>query len=193
MLVPYALTSLANVKALLGITDTSQDSLLELLINAVTDAIEKTCGRRFKKPASAVTLLLTGTGSKNLFTNDYPIDTITSIKERKSFNSFELIDATKYYADVNAGIIYVDFETIKAPLGYEVIYKAGYDPIPNDLDMAAAQMVVREYNQRAGGGDVQSESLGEYSVTYVPVGGAGASEVDMFIDNTVSKYKRPFI
>jgi len=42
---PYALTTLARVKDRLGISDTSFDSLLTRFINAVTDGIERTCGK----------------------------------------------------------------------------------------------------------------------------------------------------
>jgi Phage gp6-like head-tail connector protein len=42
---PYALTTLARVKDRLGISDTSFDSLITRFINAVTDGIERTCGK----------------------------------------------------------------------------------------------------------------------------------------------------
>lgn len=194
MLVTYALTDLATVKALLGITDNTQDSLLELLINACTDYIERYCGRRFKAPASDVTEYYTGTGRPLLSTYNYPIITITSINERTGVNSFVTVPSSEYYHDANAGLIYLSNLTIKDPMGYKIVYKAGYTTIPNDLNQACAQMVVREYNQRAGSGDVQSESLGEYSVTYGDGGAGGVgSESDAFTDMTLSKYKRPFI
>ena len=45
-LLPYAITTLAKVKLFLGITDTSNDILLESLINLTTDQIEGLCGNR---------------------------------------------------------------------------------------------------------------------------------------------------
>ena len=44
----FALTTLAKVKQYLGITDSTSDSILTQLINAMTDAIETYCGRKFK-------------------------------------------------------------------------------------------------------------------------------------------------
>lgn len=44
-LYPYALTTLSNVKARLGITNTSSDSLITAYINAATDFIERECGK----------------------------------------------------------------------------------------------------------------------------------------------------
>lgn len=43
----YALTSLANLKSYLGITDATYDALLEALINRVSDKIERHCDRKF--------------------------------------------------------------------------------------------------------------------------------------------------
>ena len=44
----YSLTTLANLKEVLGITDNTQNSLLTNLINRATDIIEKYCnGKRF--------------------------------------------------------------------------------------------------------------------------------------------------
>ena len=44
----YALCTLANYKAFAGITDTDNDSKLEMLIDAVSDRIEQWCCRKFK-------------------------------------------------------------------------------------------------------------------------------------------------
>ena len=45
-LYPYALTSLANVKNRLSITNTGWDDFLTRLINRWTDYIERQCGNR---------------------------------------------------------------------------------------------------------------------------------------------------
>lgn len=44
-----ALTTLATAKSYLGVTGSSQDALLELLIGAVSEAVERKTGRQFKR------------------------------------------------------------------------------------------------------------------------------------------------
>ena len=46
-LLDYALVSLEDVKSFLGITTTTHDTLLTMIINMVTEQIETRCDRRF--------------------------------------------------------------------------------------------------------------------------------------------------
>jgi len=188
-LVTHALTTLANVKLMLGITDSSKDSLLELLINSCTDWIESYCGRRFKAPSSAVVELIDCGYQSILILRDYPITTFTKLEERISQTDFEIIDSDDYLVDTANGRIILSFETQAGVGQYRAEYIGGFSTIPNDLSMACTQLVINEYNDRAGGGEIRSESLGEYSVTYT-VGDTAGTEADRFIDQTLNKYKR---
>jgi len=185
------LTTLANVKLLLNITDGSQDALLTYLINAVSAWIETYCGRTFLKPANEITELYDGTGKKMIIVKNYPVDSLSKIEERTDAVTFVEIAVTKYYTDKEAGIVETDFFTTIGNNNYQITYKGGYATVPVDLDMACAQMVANEFYQRqtgGGGGEVSSESLGEYSVSYNYK--SAETETDKFIDNTLSRYKR---
>jgi hypothetical protein len=189
--VPYALTTLARAKLLLGITDTSKDALLEALINAVTDFIETFCGRRFKEPTNDFVEIVDGSGGKNISVRNYPITYFAKLERRLSDNTFENVDATTFYRDDANGLIifFGNINTDRGVANYRATYKGGFSTIPNDLNLACVQLVVREFNQRQGAGDIKSERLGDYNVTYR----AGAQESDTFIDETLSRYKKPRI
>jgi hypothetical protein len=63
-----------------AITDSSQDSLLNTLITAVSDAVEKYCNRRFVSTARDE--LYNGTGDRRLILREYPIQSVQSVRYR---------------------------------------------------------------------------------------------------------------
>ena len=73
----YALTTLAQVKALMRITGTSKDVLLVQLINAVSAQVETITGRQFK--ARDYRVRLNGVNQRTLSLPQYPVQHITRI------------------------------------------------------------------------------------------------------------------
>ena len=66
----YALTTLANVKAYIGIGDSGSDGFLENLIDRASDYIEKLCDRKFKQRTYRE--WYDGDGSQKLQLNNWP-------------------------------------------------------------------------------------------------------------------------
>jgi len=184
----YALTDLTTVKAVLGITDASKDELLKHLINAMTDNIESICGRRFKAPGSDAVELVNGTGRPDIFVKNYPLISVTKV-EKKTSNSpltFEEILAGDYVKEDAIGRFRLQEGDSENDIqNYRVTYKGGYAVIPVDLEQACISLVSNEFNDRKARG-IQSESLGQYSVTY----GKNESELDPEILQVVKRYKR---
>ena len=100
----YALSTLAQAKLFLGITDTSNDNLIITLINSATDWLEKQFGGRRMKLTSYVELY-DGNGSPDLFLRNFEVKTITSIELRTSNSpeTFEVVDAGNYVVDKKIG------------------------------------------------------------------------------------------
>lgn len=73
-----ALTTLARVKAELGITDALKDALLEGWINDASEAIERRCGRKFQR--AEVLEKLRGTGTQSLLLSRTPVVSVTSVE-----------------------------------------------------------------------------------------------------------------
>lgn len=111
-------------------------------------------------------------------------------------NNWSTIDTELYFVNYKSGIVKLvaaeaflfsgntDF-FIRAPLHYRVTYTAGYDYDltttflsstgidPNnttkaysDLEYACWKLVTAAYNQRRSSGNVLSESIGDYSITF---------------------------
>jgi hypothetical protein len=100
-----ALTTLSDLKTFLGITDTSEDTLLSLLITQVSDAIQEYCGRTFG--SSSYTEFYCGDGKPYLSLNQRPVTSISNIyldngafwgSTSGSFSSGTLLNAGVDYA-----------------------------------------------------------------------------------------------
>ncbi len=78
---PKDLITLTRAKKnIQSITDTSQDALLQVLITAVSDGIEKYCRRRFL--SKFYDELYDGNGDRRLLLRQYPIQSVQSVRYR---------------------------------------------------------------------------------------------------------------
>jgi hypothetical protein len=164
------LTTLANVKTLIQISDSSQDSLLTLLIASVSSQIETYCGRLFGY--ADYDEILASNNRQLLQVAQWPIKQITFIKQ--SGNTLVAgQDYQTYFQYLNAGQIYrgqgwsgsswvrgLTADPYAGDYIYEVSYSAGYvlpgataptpppavDPFPADIELAAMSMVAKAYS-----------------------------------------------
>ena len=161
------LCGLANVKIYLGVSETTYNYLLNLLIAAVSEATEKYCNREFAS-ASHVEYH-DGLGLDYIMVKNPPITAIASLYDdpNREYNADNLLDADDayiYYGDegrvqlVNGRIFYDGSKNVK------VTYTGGYSAIPDDVEQAAIHLTAKLFNisrKRADG--LASESLGSYS------------------------------
>jgi len=173
------LTTIANVKTLLQISDISQDSILSLLIGSVSAQIESYCNRSFGYSAYVETL--SSNNRQILQLQQWPIKQITFIKQ--SGNTLVSGQDYQIYPQyLNAGQVYrgsgwtgpswvrgLTADPYAGDFIYEVSYSAGYvlpgtiaptpppmvDNLPADLEFAAMSMVTKAY------GLINSGNLGE--------------------------------
>lgn len=170
---PNALTTLDALKAVMGISeeDTSSDNVLLQLINQVSASIERALGRKLRR--SIYVERLKGTGTQYLMVENYPIVSVTSIKQ-----AGVLIDPGLYDITVqgNAGVIYKDDgwtyygypygltgDPMTGSRNIEVQYTAGYilpweateetpADLPADLEGLAQEMVQYAFGKLESGG-----------------------------------------
>lgn len=176
---PYALTTTARLSSFSDLAD-ANSTLLESIINAVTDYIENYCGRRFKL-TTYTNQVYDGTGSDVLLLENYPITTFTSLAVRSSLNNentWESIDSDQYFVYTTEGYIkFIKGRVFsKEHQFYRCTYSAGFDFDTSnktlesvglgDLEYAVWKMATQAYNQRKGDSNIQSERLGDYSVTF---------------------------
>lgn len=170
-LLSYALTSLGDVKELLGIdsSDQSWDNLIRRKINQATEMIEGWCNRRFKSTAYTAEMY-DATQDNQLVLRNYPVIAFTSLSARDTTlnsGSFSVIDSDQYFVDTNAGVV----DAVSSFWGqydqWSVTYTAGYATIPSDLQEACATLAgyltVNDPSQQTG---VASKREGSREVRY---------------------------
>ena len=195
-LVTYALTTLDNLKEVLGITDNSKDTALDNIINRATDTIESYCGnRRF---ASTVYANEEYNGTDTLYINakQYPITALTGYDRNDGnvgnadWNSLQSEYIT--YADdgQGPGQFYYQYGFPKGASNFRFSYTAGYSTIPYDLEQSCLQLCSWYYKSTESMG-LQSESLGEYSYTKQQF--TGNPIENLGIDLALEKYRTPTI
>lgn len=196
-----ALTTLARLKSFLGITIATNDSLLEIIINAVSDVLVNDCNRVFLKTVYTK-LSLSGRGSNIMPIPNFPIDSTATLKlyRKDGSSDYDEIDASSFRVDHQNGVIEADFNFLEGTDNYAIDFTGGYDFDQTnktlesinlgDLELAVWKMCGDIYNERKGGGDVQSVRLYNYSVTYMKNSkGDKDSVVQSILDNyTVSSF-----
>lgn len=199
----YALTTVARVKSFMGITNSTYDAVLELLIDVVTDFIENECDRRFKKTVYT-NVMLNGEGSNRIILPQWPVvsgETL-SLFERVSgsygLDAWNAISANDMRIDYDSGIVNTNFNFLKGSQNYKINYTAGYDFANtgstlvtlasvglSDLEFITWKLIGRAFNQRKSGGDVSRMKLYNYDVTF-----SKEAYSDDEIKEVLYKYKR---
>jgi uncharacterized phiE125 gp8 family phage protein len=134
-----ALTTLEAVKAYLKIdaSDTTDDTLLEDLINAASNAIENYCKRRFKEQIYTDEEY-DGNGIKYLQLKQYPVISVDSVTVDDTVLTTDEYKVRKS----NGTLIRVGSVWPKGDINVLVTYTAGYSQIPYDLELACKHLVM---------------------------------------------------
>ena len=199
----YALTTVARLKAFIGETSTTYDSVLEVIIDSVTDFIEGECGRRFKKTAYTDTIV-NGLGSSELVLPQWPVvsgETFTLSKRDAGTyggDNWTALSSSNYRVDNNAGIVSAVGAFYKGFQNYKVAYTAGYAfenvtgtlvPLSSvglsDLEMVVWKLCNRAFNERKSSGNISRMKLYNYDVTF-----SKEAYNDDEIKQVLTKYKR---
>lgn len=199
------LTTVARIKTFLGITVGSYDTLLERLINMVSDFTAGYCNRIFQE-AVYTNEIYDGTGSSKLVLNNAPISTTATFTmsirtSNLSTSSWDSIDSEVFHIDHSTGIIETSGWTfVEAPQRYRVTYTAGwaFDNFTpgatleslgiGDLEYAAWKLIAKSFNSRKGNTNVQSENIGDYSVT-LRVSAMTDKEIKEILDGYVRPHR----
>lgn len=162
------LVSLADVKTRLGIADTDSDAYLNAQISYISTLIANYCERVFcvndytqtwQRPMDTGLVW----GSKGLSLYHYPVNSVASVTVNGT-----LLDPSAYTLNTRDWTLVS--EAFLTGYDIEVVYNAGFDPIPADVAMAAEDLVVSRYTNRTNDPTriVRSESVPEVgSVDYV--------------------------
>lgn len=195
-LLPYALTTLQDVKESLGIasSDLTWDNLIKRKINQATEIIEGYCGRRFKA-TNYTDEEYDGTWTDQLVLRNFPVISFTGLSARDSSlnqGDFDTINSEHYFVDNNSGIIDSVAGSFYGSYNrWRVTYRAGYETIPSDLQEACA--ILASYltiNDPGSNTGIASKKEGQREVTYHNLN--SSAQIDMFellgIQPTLDRY-----
>jgi hypothetical protein len=183
-----SLTTLAKLKVYLDIGDNTDNTRLEMVIDAVSWFLNFRTNRELK--ARAQTEYHHGDGSNKLMLRQYPINSITSVHistdSPRAYGADQLIGSTYIINDDKSNMIYYldgvfseGFNTVK------VIYNGGYSTIPYDLERAAFMLAsyVWKY-ERDKLSNVQAMTAQNMSMTI------NLDEYAKFVRETIENYRR---
>ncbi len=182
---PNALIQLADAKLYLHIDplDLVEDALLEKLIDTGTARIEKWTKRKFKKRTFVERY--DGPGTGNLILRQFPITDLTEVNidpQQKFLPTTQITPLADFVVKSEeegriSFISGVPFSNSKLPgaglfpqgiKNVRISYEAGFDPIPEDVQLAAMKVVAIDFNRSREGGDgIASEAIGAHSITWI--------------------------
>lgn len=213
-----ALITASDYKTYRGISDTSLDAQLAVLIPIAQSRLESLCGRPSGGFESATwTHDFDGKGGPSLFVRCWPVTSITSVSWRSSDGDLTALDSTTYWISDDArsversgatvargltnpnsisddfdmpltGMYPAFFEGLK---NYRVIYVGGYasNAIPAELKMAMYRMLDQMFADIGQAGDLKSESDGHYSYTKSDSGFGGSPDDPLSITSLVANWR----
>lgn len=182
-----ALTTLAKVKSFLGITTTTNDTQIGVFIDIVDKTIKNYCERNIELTLITDYQLDTDGVQDTFFLKERPVTGISGIT-----NNGSTVPSDEYELNALDGVIKFAYAPSESIEDLKITYSGGYATVPSDIEGVATMMVADLFRISGGGnagglgtgsGEVQSEKLGNYSVTYAVNKDANS------IDGILNKYK----
>ena len=148
-----ALCTLENVRTYLDIPvdkkDPEKDALYQSYIDRISVRMNNYCDRIFE--STTYTEYYDGGGMSYLYTNQYPIISVTSINDDSgwSWTSSTVISGVNYrVANNSRSILLKNMRFGNYTENVKIVYIAGYATIPGDLIDACATEVVAAFKKR---------------------------------------------
>lgn len=159
------LTTLAEVKAYLGVTDTSQDALIEILRPAMEELVIAYCDSEFDEnivlgPPGEIH---DGVDADIIVPYNFPVTEITAVYigcDTQGNNGRRLL-SDEYYVDTDGSVILRFLSTPNMRGAVRLDYKHGYAAVPATIKLCIYQCVKAELQRRKRNSeDITSRSKG---------------------------------
>jgi len=160
------IATLAQFKQYLGITGTSQDTILQLLIDSSNSMINSYIGRIIE--ADDYIEYVNGNAQREILLQNYPVNTLTSIEKNiwdLETPVWEIVEPTWYKLSPKEWKIFLVYPLTRGFQNYKITYNAWYDPVPAELTLASLKIASKYYNTRTSDG-VASESVNGDSISF---------------------------
>jgi hypothetical protein len=158
------ITTNTTVKSLLGITASTDDTLLSLMCDWLTAFIQNYCDKKFVEQTVTNEIYSSRDFKFSFYLLSSPIKSVTSFAKKQSDGSFKaLVVDQDYEIELSSG--YIQMNQIDNGLADLKITYITLENIPKDIEMVATQLVARAYNKRKSEG-VSQESVGEATIQW---------------------------
>lgn len=205
-----ALTTLDRAKSFLGITGTSKDIVITMLVLGVSKAIEDYCNRKFGYGVHTDEVY-SGRGVNKLWLKGSPIKSgqTLSLSKRTENNSsagWEGIDSEDFYIDYASGMLTAAIGAFDTGVqNYKVTYTGGYrlpsyvgyqdgtdddDDLPADLELAALDLVKIQYSAREQG-NIVKQKVNDVEIQYATGGTRQTIQENPHIKAILDHYRVP--
>ena len=183
------LVTSAEAKTFLGVGNTDDDTLIGALIDYVSAAIERYCGKAFSSSASR-SEYCDGGGSDLILTYT-PVTAIASIVD--TFDDDAVVTATDYSYDGAAGLVFPSLDSEFWTAGrwdsgrrrFLVTYTGGDSATPDDVKLAALTWIADIYNCRD---DIKSGSMG--GITFLRSAAVNVQQMPDRVKTIIDKHRR---
>jgi hypothetical protein len=172
------LITLDKLKSKLGITDTTQDTELQEVIDAITEMIEQITSKKFESTVYTDEKHI-GTDTTYLTLRNYPVVSIEKIEiDDLEIDDYELLEKDKKSGRVYREKLWKRYayenpinntqngSVLRSVKNVSVSYTAGYATIPLAVQRITLQECVRAYKGEDMKGNVSSWKLGNASESY---------------------------
>lgn len=157
------ITTKVEVKLLLGVSDTTNDTLFDKLCLWVSSYIENYCQKRFLEATITDEIYNSSDFKFSFWLNNAPLASITSFQKKENDEWKDLVEDEDYEVNLSNGFIRM-YEIDNGTADLKISYKT-LENVPADLEMVATQLVISAFNRRSNQG-VVNESLGEASIQW---------------------------
>lgn len=164
MPVKTTITTKVEIKLLLGVSDTTNDTLFDKLCVWLTEYIQSYCGKKFIETTITDEIYNSSDFKFSFWLNNAPVASITKFEKKQSDGTWKtLVLDTDYEANLSNGFVRM-YEIDNGIADLKISYKT-LENVPSDLEMVATQLAISAYNRRSNQG-VVNESLGEASIQW---------------------------
>jgi hypothetical protein len=138
------LTTKADYKTYAGIKSTNEDALIDFIIPKVSELVKNYCNRTFVDYWVTPKTEIFNGGVKKFILAETPVATITSVQGSTDYGqTWTSLAQYKEWVQEDDTVLSLDTSGYFPKLirGYKVVYTAGYEDVPGDLEAGILDLV----------------------------------------------------
>lgn len=158
------LSTKADYKTYAGIKSANEDGIIDFLLPKVSQLVKTYCRRTFVDYMDTDKVEVFDGGYKTLILTETPIVSIASVQYSADYGQTyaALSQYTDWVLDDNKILSLNPNGFKRTTKGYKVTYRAGYDDVPNDVELAVLDLI--SYYRRNDGAIHSAKTPGSNNV-----------------------------